>query len=269
MAGELSLRLEASGGYNGSDVLTEEIWAVTLRLALVFGTVTPIATFPTNWTVEEYLQDVTDTGWTISSNWKILGPGGVNTFDPVSYLNDQAGPAMASWVNAGAISNRAKLNTLKLYPIVGPTGKAVPAPPFTQGTPATLTYTTIPVGGNTGAMCPPQDSAVMSHATGQTGKRGRGRMYLPALAVGALNSNGTLSDATQNNLRSNQVTMLEALQYSDVAALGAHVLPVVSGKPYAAYGVILNVRSNDIVDTQQRRRDRLKAIYATTPVVYT
>ena len=248
------LLLAMEGGYSSAG-LSAEIWATTLRLALVFGSVDDIGTLPSNWAPAENLVNRTETLWDIEGNWKIAGPG-TASFNADDYLNDQVAPAITTFMSASYISNAVRLDTLKIYPIASPTGRSIPAPPFTQGTPMTLTWTSDnPVGGTSAAMLPPQDSLVLSNRSGQTGRRGRGRNYWPALTVSAMAS-GRANSSTTAQMLAAQIALLEALAYTAGSGL-ATVRPIITGKPFVNYGTITQVQVGDVFDTQQRRRDRL------------
>jgi hypothetical protein len=54
---------------------------------------------------------------------------------------------------------------------------------------------------------------------------------------------------------------MEALAFTGAGPGGAHVRPIVTGKPWDKYGVVTTVRVGSIVDTQRRRRNRLTEVY--------
>lgn len=255
MANEIHLLLNAIGGYTDPQ-LSAETWQVGVRLALVFGTVDPVGILPNNWAPSAATVNRTETNWTITSNWRVSAGSG--TFNPDDYLNDQAAPAFSSWVTSNYFSSPARLNELKLFPIGAPTGRSVPAPPYAQGSPCLLTWTANhPTGTGSGNPLPLQVAAVMSHRTSQIGRHGRGRMFMPALSTGALDTHGLISSAAQTAMVTAQVALLEALKLTNLGVGSANIRPIIVGKPWTNYAVINRVQADNIPDTQRRRRRSL------------
>lgn len=254
MANEVHLLIVASGDYTGSaTALTGETWQTGIRTALVFGAVDDIGTLPNNWSPVPKSINRTETGWTITGNWKISGPA-LETWEVDDWLNDQLAPAFTPWVQrTNCFSQRVQLRTLKVYPI-GAGGHVVPAPPFAQGSPVTLTYSGTPPGGALGgALLPPQLSVVASHRTQQVGRRGRGRSFLPPGSSTQV-AEGTLGSTYQNALLASQVTLLEAIAYDSAGPATANIRPIITGMPFTDYAVITSVEVDSIFDTQRRRR---------------
>jgi hypothetical protein len=260
MAGEKSLLLSIIGDWTDS-ALSEESWQVGIRLALVFGSVDPVGTFPSNWDPTGVTINRTETDWTITGNWHATtGLGGV--FSPDDYLNDQAAPAVAAWMLRTALSEKCRVRSLKLSPIGAPTGHLVPAVPYSVGTPCTLTWTgAYPVGTNGADILPLQNAVVASHRTAQPGRQGRGRAFLPGPTTSMLGSDGHLSTVRQTDWLNAQVALLEGLAYSAGGAIDPHVRPVVTGGNWTKYGVISQVRVGNVMDTQRRRRRALTETY--------
>ena len=75
----------------------------------------------------------TETNWTITGNWKVSFPNGLN---PDDYLNDTAAPAFATWAGAGPLSNQTRIRELKLFPCVSPQVKASQRLPTRREAPA-------------------------------------------------------------------------------------------------------------------------------------
>lgn len=255
MANEQHLLLTAIGSYTDS-VLANETWAMSLRIALVFGNIDPVGTFPNNWSVVATNINRTESSWTITGNWSVADNGAV--FAPDDFLNDQVAPAYTTWFQNQSVSAKTRLEQLKLSPIGAPTGKLVPAPPYLQGSPCVLTWTNSnPTGGGAGNILPLQDSVVISHLTAQPGRRGRGRQFAPGIDPAALTATGYLDTAKQTALAGTQKTFLQALTGSSAGALAAHWQPCVTGKPFTQYAVINAVAVGNVVDTQRRRRRSL------------
>jgi hypothetical protein len=266
MANEKHLLLTATGGWVDSDLSTE-IWQVGLRLALVFGEVDPIGTLPNNWNPAASTISRTETNWNIDGNWIVDGPA-TTDFDPGDYLNDQAAPAFDDWMDTAGRSTGVRLDALKLYPI-GTDGKAIPAPPFASGTPCTLTWTSgNPLGATAGNLVPINNAIVASHRTGQVGRAGRGRMFIPGFAAGAVSAEGLVDNTVLGFLLAAQVALLEAVAFDGDPVLGPNVRPIVTGGGYSAYATISQVRMGNVWDTQNRRRRQLVETYSSTSVSY-
>lgn len=258
MANEKHLLLTITGGYTDTD-LSNEKWQVGVRLALFAGpsgdSAPDIGTLPNNWEPQAASISRIETSWTITGNWSIdLGAGA--TFSPDDYLNDEVTAAVSAWWANTTHSNLSRVEELRLYPI-GPDGKAVPAPPYLQGSPCTLTWTgSFPTGSGTTGILPLQLSAVASHRTAQVGRRGRGRMFLPALHSGVVTTDGLISTTPRNSIRDQQVAFLEALGAESLVT-GWYMFPVITGDPWTQYARINAVQVGNVVDTQRRRRASL------------
>ena len=89
------------------NTLPGEIWQTSVRLGLNFQTpLDDVGLLPDNWEPVADPISRTETDWTISSNWKVDGPG-VFTFDPGDYLN---GPVLPNDVHGDP-----QMNELWLY----------------------------------------------------------------------------------------------------------------------------------------------------------
>jgi hypothetical protein len=264
MANEKHLLLTAQGDYTESS-LAQESWQVGIRLALVFGAVDDVGVLPSNWDPVAQTISRTETHWNITGNWK--AQAGSESFNPDDFLNDQAAPAFTTWLNAfPALSVHTRLRSLKLSPI-GTDGRAVPAPPYTQGSPCHLTWTSsYPVGTNGGVMLPLQNALAMSHRTPQVGRRGRGRMFVPGLCIALMDVPGHVSSSVIASALAAQVALLHSLTYTG-AGLGApRTRPIVVGSPFTNYGAITQTLCGNVSDTQRRRRRSLTETYTASSV---
>lgn len=257
MAGEKHLLLTFGGSYTDASINAES-WQVGVRLALVMGAVDPVGTLPSNWDPIAHDINRTETKWTITGNWKADSLTPPASFDPGDYLNDQAAPAWTTFLASTICSDKLKTEYAKLYPIGAPTGRAIPAVPYTSGTPCTLAWTSaFPKGGSGSNLLPLQNSFAVSWRTAQVGRRGRGRIFMPPTTVAAADAYGFLSSTFQTNLRNAAVTFLQALAVTPVGPTAPHVRPIVTGSPFTQYGVISQVRVDNVIDTQRRRRRSL------------
>jgi hypothetical protein len=123
----------------------------------------------------------------------------------------------------------------------------------------------VPAVGNGSASKTPQDAVVLSLRTSTPGARGRGRMYMPALAV-LLSGTFQINSPTAAVIVADSKTWLLAIQNQ----IDAYYISILS-----ALRVRLSVRSvvdhvcrdvtsiqvGSILDTQRRRRDNLPESY--------
>lgn len=265
MAGEKHLLLTWGGDYVPS-TLPGEIWQCGLRLSLVAGPTDNVGDLPNNWDVSDDTIARTEATYTINGNWSIDAGGGV-TFDPGDYLNDQAQPAISTWMLYAHLNNQVRLRWINLAPIGAPSGNLVPAPGYAHGSPCVLEYTSAyPVGNLSGTQLPPQNSVSVSHRTLQVGPKGRGRMFLPSSSSSIL-SGARVGTTPATEIAAAQVTLLESLAM-DHGVSGPDIRPIVTGAPWTKYAVIQSVQVGNVMDSQRRRRGNLTETYITDAVSY-
>lgn len=240
-----------------------EIWQTGVRLGLWTGASQPndVGDLTDIDLVAANLSD-SGTGYTAESNWTT--EMGINDFDPVSFLVDQVKPAATALITSTYMASDVQIDEALLYPIRSPDGHVEPAPPYLQGSPARLTFTgTKPSGGGSQGL-PPQCSVVASLRTLQTGRRGRGRMYLPPAPTSVM-SNLVLSSTAATAIGAAAKAFLEAIRLP-YSVGGIWCAPIVTGAPYTNYAAINNVVVDNVVDTQQRRRRNITSTAVTTAV---
>lgn len=269
----LHLQLTLGGGYKSTDPGDQpEVWQTGLRLYIGHDLPPAVGTLEAMYNVVEDEQSVDATDFTIVSNWRL--EGGIADFDPVSYLTDQATAYAAAWFNNEALSAYAQGFWMKLAP-VGVDGRQIAPPGFSQGSPALLTWkdASRPNGNGSSNTLPLQCSVVCSHRTAQTGKKGKGRQYVPAVDQNSIGADGRLTTDARAAMSAAQVAALEAASYIDPD--NTAVIPSVissSGSGSALnlnrYATISSVRVGDVVDTQRRRRNKLVESYIDAPVSY-
>jgi hypothetical protein len=95
------------------------------------------------------------------------------------------------------------------------------------------------------------------------GRRGRGRVYLPALGSTTLSSDGTISTLNANAMRTAFKTLIDNIQnvpgfsvYSPIVFIGSSDSPTVV-RP-------VEVRTGSRLDTIQSRRRQVVEAYTTT-----
>jgi hypothetical protein len=106
-----------------------------------------------------------------------------------------------------------------------------------------------PDSGTAGVGLPPQCALVASLLTGLAGRHNRGRSYLP-MPVGVL-SNGRLTGTTMTDVANNLAIWLGHMNTTTVGALSFNACVGTGSCPS-----LTQVRVDDIVDTQRRRRDK-------------
>lgn len=252
--------------------LAGETFAFGIRWVAKTAPIDPIGALPSDSDVYPFpaTHNRNETNWTIVGNWSL--EAGINDLDPADWLHDQLAPAMLTFFGTtGLFVDRAFIETIKVYPI-GSDGRAMPAPPYSTGTPVTLTMKTETVcdGQSNGNMIPPQVALVASMLTAQIGPSGRGRIFLPALSVSNQMANGTLDATRQAAIVPAVAQWLTGSAIYPVAA-GVEVAPAVVPAAQSApsvYALINTVRVDSIFDTQRRRRRSLVGtrVSATVPV---
>jgi len=259
VADEKHLLLTFGGDYVNS-ANAGEVWQNGLRCTLIFGSTDPVGTLPSNWAPVAAGINRTETHWTITGNWTVTGPGG-GGFAPDDWLNDQVAPALDTWLGQSGISDEIRLTWAKVFPI-GDDGNALPAPPYSQGSPVLLSWTSAYPTGDDGAnLLPLQNSIVVSHRTAQTGRRGRGRMFRAGISTNSNDAHGAIGSTYYNNMLAAQIALLEGLSYTGVGGSAANVRPAIIGSPWNKYGMINQVRVGNRMDTQRRRRAQLDETY--------
>jgi len=258
------LLLNLKGSYrSGPAAGGVEIWQTGVRLMLATGASQP-ADVGTLGSIDIVAANLADsgTGYTADSNWTT--EMGINDFDPVNYLVDQVFPAASALIASTIFCSDVQIDEALLYPIRSPDGHVEPAPPYLQGSPARLTFTGTKPSGTGSQGLPPQNAVVASLRTLQTGRKGRGRMYLPPAPVSFM-TNLVLSSASQTSIGNGMVTFLEAIRLPQSVG-GVWCAPIVTGAPYTNYATVKNVLVDNVVDTQQRRRRNIVSTVDTSPV---
>lgn len=267
MASEKHLYLTFGGGYTSAvPSLAEESWQTGIRLALVFGDVDDVGSLPNNWDPVAGTINNIGTNWTTTGNWTVDGPG-LESFDPGAYLDDHAVPAIVAWLQTtGLFHQVVELDSVRLYPI-GPTGHAVPAPPYAAGSPCTAAMTTAPHphGAASGEPLPAQLSIVASFRTLQVGRRGRGRSYAPIMPASLVND-AVLTGTVNADVAGAYSTLLEDLAVVGAGATNPSISPIITGAPWTDYAVIKTVRVGNVWDTQRRRRKSASESFAQADV---
>lgn len=264
MAQAVNVLLNVIGSYTDA-ALSTEAWQFGCRFRVSNTEADAVGLLPTDFQPTAANIDRTETSWTIKGNWSLSGPA-TAVFHVDDWLNDQVAPALATFLADGKFSAFAQVNELKAYPIGSPDGKAIPAPPYAQGTPITLAYTGTLPHGTSGGLMPLQCASVVSLRTGNTGRRGRGRFYIPAPNLSLLSTNGLVGSSTVSAMSAAAEAFLAGCQVALTVPNTLYVQPIVTGSPFLNYGTVSSVVVDNVVDTQRRRTKSLIRTGVTTPL---
>lgn len=122
---------------------------------------------------------------------------------------------------------------------------------------------TTPLPGSIGNGLPPQVAMAVSTRANLVGRRGRGRVYIPALTTAALAADGTIATATATGLRTAFKTFIDALQNQPGITLHMPIVSVMSAESNTAVRPV-EIRTGSRLDTIQSRRRQVAEAYATT-----
>lgn len=159
----------------------------------------------------------------------------------------------------GAVATLFRWTEIKVAPIELGTGKYLaPASVYTLKSPLT--------GGATG-MLPPECAIAVSLRTAVVGKRGRGRMYIPALGQGStiVTADGRVTPGMQNTLATalkQYVTDIREVPGSEVFRSDV----VICSANSRTAVIPQQVRVGDHVDAQRRRQHQVEEIYVTQTI---
>jgi len=145
-------------------------------------------------------------------------------------------------------------SSVKLAPI-GADGKTI-------GTSAVYALT-VPIAGTQSNLLPPQVAMAITLRANILGRRGRGRIYLPALGQTDLDASGIVATATATAVRGAFVTLINALQ--NLPGVPQVVPLVVVMSAGSVDGVRpTEVRTGQRFDTIRSRRAQVPETYTTT-----
>lgn len=118
------------------------------------------------------------------------------------------------------------------------------------------------VGGNNTAL-PPQVAMALSTRANLVGRRGRGRVYIPALDVALLATDGTINTTHANTMRAAFKTLIDDLQ--NQPGITQHIPIVFVGSADSPTVVRpVEVRTGNRFDTIQSRRRQVPEAYTVT-----
>ena len=205
---------------------------------------------------------VTDSGLTAGTNGTLTrtwdarrGPTGSTENCDAGFQIDLAEDAYA-FLNAikWAQHSSFRWTHVKMAP-VDATGKTV-------GASSLYTFTTPLVGGGSGLL-PPQVAWGITARANILGRRGRGRIYLPAVASAVVGSDGVVTTASANSVRTAFKAFIDAMQ--NLPGTPDYVPLYVIMSPGLTSGVRPSeIRTGNRTDTIRSRREQVPETYATT-----
>lgn len=132
------------------------------------------------------------------------------------------------------------------------------------GPAATYTFTT-PIAAGGSAALPPEVALALTFRAPIIGRRGRGRMYFPALSqsAGTINTDGTVATAAGTSLLAAMATFVTNLENSPgTEAYGPTVMVTSAGKSSGVRPSMIRVGNH--FDVQKRRQAQIVETYQTT-----
>lgn len=145
-------------------------------------------------------------------------------------------------------------NSIKLAP-VSAAGRTI-------GTSSVYQFGTVVQGTGTGLL-PPQLAAAVTMRANILGRRGRGRIYLPALASAAVATTGLLTAAFTDAARAAMVTLIGDIENAPGTPVYEPIVVVTSA---GAATVVRpsQVRTGQRADTIRSRREQVAEVYTST-----
>lgn len=134
-----------------------------------------------------------------------------------------------------------------------------------QTQPSSLFTFTAPMAGLQASVLPPQLAFAVSMRANIIGRRGRGRIYLPALGAGTVAADGTITVANATTARNAMKTLVDETQ--NVAGWNLYRPIVAIMSPGSATAVRPSeVRTGNRMDTIQSRRRQVTEVYTALPL---
>jgi hypothetical protein len=254
------MRLVVTGSYK-SPVLAPEFWQFGIRYRVSNSTAQDYGVLPTDvdWQAADDVR--AETAWDIRNGFFAQMPLGV-TFQPDDWLNDQVAPAVAAFfAQPNVVHDNARVDSLTVYAYTDSKVHQTLAGPAK----CVLTWkpASRPDGAVTGVAMPPETATAVSLQTAVSGRRGRGRFYLPQNGAGSLSSDndGSLKSTVTQAIANAAAQFLSGTTYTAPGG-SVEVDPIVTGEPFSRYARVQGVRVGSVVDSQRRRRNSIPEVYA-------
>ena len=236
-----------------------EFAQVGVRVVLSSDTPVPergsIWTLPTNnGDVVGTYDTVAGSNGTLTQQWSArIGPTG-STVNAGSAVQIDLAEDLRSFLAVAAtrMSNGFRWTHIKIAPVLA-SGK--------YGAPSSIYQFTTPlVGSGTGNAMPPEVAIATSFRAPVLGRRGRGRMYLPALSADALDASGTVGPVWRNGLSTAAKNLVLALDnWPGIDELAGTLVVMSAGSSTAV--IPTQARVGNHADVQRRRKDDVPETY--------
>lgn len=122
---------------------------------------------------------------------------------------------------------------------------------------------TTPLAGTGTAQLPPQCAIAISLRAPITGRRGRGRIYIPAIGQNQVDSSAVIGGSAGSGFRTAAATLIANLQDSPGIPQLVPVVAVMSANSATAVRPS-QVRTGNRVDTIRSRREQVAEVYTST-----
>lgn len=198
----------------------------------------------------------TSTHGTLTKTWEMrIGPtGSTENFDAAAQMDC----AEDVWTFLNAI----KAYTSQYFRWTHVKFAAISAAGNTVGTASTYTFTT-PLAGTGTTLLPPQVAVALTMRANIVGRKGRGRIYLPALPQSIVGSNGNLSGTPVTAISAAFKTLIDDLQSLPGITVNIPLVVVTSAGALTAVRPA-EIRIGDKFDTIKSRRAQQDEVYTST-----
>lgn len=250
--------LTAQGHYTATPWIGE---TAQIGVRVVLSSDTPVPGRGTVWTLPTNNGDVTPAYATVAGANGVLtqqwtarvGPTG-STVNADAAMQIDLAEDLRTFLGAWAtyMTNGFVWESVKIAPILA-NGK--------YGAPSSIyTLTGGVVGAGTNKALPPEVAAAVTWRAPVLGRRGRGRVYLPALTVDAITQDGILGTYMPGVMADAGVTLIDALDDFPGVDEAAGTLVIMSAGSATAV-IPTEVRVGSHADSQRRRQDDVAEAY--------
>lgn len=256
--------LVVQGSYS-APLLATEVWQIGMRFRVSNTPADDFGLLPTDVDWADASDVIDATNWVVETNYEADLPLG-SSFQPQTWLDQIAGQAVDDWIGTSSMfPTTTRIDRLVAYGMTDGKVHEVGAGPAK----ATLTYKTAfrPTGSSSSDSLPPQNSIVASLVTPVSGRKGKGRFYMPAPPETLVSvPGGLLSSGACTNQATAASTLLSNLAIDQTVPIPIYLNAIVTGAPWTKYGKVTGVRVGNVIDTQRRRRAQITETYQERPV---
>lgn len=219
----------------------------------------PIQPLPNDITVVPTFEERDETAYTVAQTFDVDLPGWIGPGNDWATVADDVADDVIAFLTAVKAQQSDKFwwTHIKIAPIEYGTGAYL--------APATVYTLKSALRGSGTGMLPPEVSIALSTRTAIVGKRGRGRMYLPAPASSTSENDGTVLAAQAQILATQTQLLIAAIK--NLPGVDQYDPEWLICSAASTTGVIpLEVRVGNHFDAQRRRQHQVDETYTTVPV---